>query len=277
MRLHLVILTLLAVLLPVAGALAADGQGQGAGARVGAGATGGSVRAQLVPVRATVLSGEIAGRIAELEVREGDRFDKGQKLVGFDCTLHKARLAKAAALALEARKNQEVAARLDKLGSVSTLEVDVAAARLAAAEAEVALARAVVDRCSITAPFPGRVAERKVSRHQSVAEGQELLDILDDSALEVEMIVPSRWLAWLTVGLPFSVQVEETGVSHAAVLTRLGARIDPVSQSVKVFGRIDDPAPPPVPPPVPPSGGPSGGGHSRLIAGMSGTAYLEPR
>lgn len=277
MRLHLVILTLLAILLPAAGVQAADGQGGGGGT----GAAGGSVRAQLVPVRATVLSGEIAGRIAELEVREGDRFDKGQKLVGFDCTLHKARLAKAAALALEARKNQEVAARLDKLGSVSTLEVDVAAARLAAAEAEVTLARAVVDRCSITAPFSGRVAERKVSRHQSVAEEQELLDILDDSALEVEMIVPSRWLAWLTEGLPFSVQVEETGVSHAAVLTRLGARIDPVSQSVKVFGRIAGPAPLPDPPPVPPAdpaaGGPSGGGHSRLIAGMSGTAYLEPR
>ncbi|MGC2856220.1 efflux RND transporter periplasmic adaptor subunit [Novispirillum sp. DQ9] len=240
------LVALLAIGLPLAGARAADG--------------GGDIRAQLVPVRATVLSAEIAGRVADLEVREGDRFDKGQKLVGFDCTLHRARLAKAEAQALEARKSQEVAARLDKLGSVSTLEVDVAAARLAAAQAEVSLTRAVVERCTITAPFAGRVADRKVSRHQSVAEGQELLDILDDSALEVEMIVPSRWLAWLAEGLPFTVTVEESGATHPAVLTRLGARIDAVSQSVKVFGRIEA----------------AMGGTVRLMAGMSGTAHLEP-
>lgn len=257
MRRHLGPLAALGLLAAVLPGIAAGA----AAAADGEGAIGGAIRAQLVPVRATVLSGEIAGRIADLEVREGDRFDKGQKLVGFDCTLHRARLAKAEAQALEARKSQEVAARLDKLGSVSTLEVDVAAARLAAAQAEVSLTRAVVERCTIAAPFAGRVAERKVSRHQSVAEGQELLDILDDSALEVEMIVPSRWLAWLAEGLPFTVTVEETGATHPAVLIRLGARIDPVSQSVKVFGRID----------------PASGEAPRLMAGMSGTARLEPR
>lgn len=215
------------------------------------------IRAQLSPVRSTVLSAEIAGKIDELALREGDRFAQGDRLVGFDCALHRARLASAEAQRTEARKIYEVNRRLDKLGSISTLELDAAAARMAVTEAEAAMSRVMVERCAVSAPFPGRVAELKVRRHQYVAEGEPMIEILDDRELEVEMIVPSRWLAWLKPGHRFVLQVEELGRDHAAEVTRIGARIDPVSQSIEVFGRTvsDD---------------------SALLSGMSGRALFEP-
>ena len=37
--------------------------------------------------------------------------------------------------------------------------------------------------------------------------GQALLDILDDSALELEFLVPSRWLSWLHSGSEFQVHL----------------------------------------------------------------------
>jgi RND family efflux transporter MFP subunit len=215
------------------------------------------IRAQLSPLSSTVLSGEIAGTIEELPLREGDRFKAGDRLVAFDCTLHRARLSKANAQQDEARKTFEVNKRLDKLGSVSTLELDAAQARLAAAQAETAMMKAMVERCAIAAPFPGRVAAMNVRRYQYVAEGEPLIEILDDRELEVEMIVPSRWLTWLAAGTGFVLHVEETDRDYPAEVTRLSARIDPVSQSIKVFGRVLD-------------------GQAELLSGMSGRALFSP-
>jgi membrane fusion protein, multidrug efflux system len=213
------------------------------------------IRAQISPRRSTMLASELAGKIDDLTVREGERFKEGQKLVGFDCAPHRARLNKATAQQQAARKAYEVNSRLDKLGSVSTLELEAAAAQLSAAEAETAMTRIMVERCVVTAPFPGRVAETKVRRYEYVSEGKELLEILDDHDLEVEMIVPSRWLVWLKPGNKFKVLIEETGKTFDAEVTRLSARIDPVSQSIKVFGKVAS-------------------RQDELLAGMSGRAVF---
>lgn len=89
------------------------------------------LRLQLVPVSHTVLSSEIAGRVATLNVKEGSSFKKGDTLLSLDCTLHAARLAKAEAQSREAAKVAEVNSDLDQLGTISKLEVEVAGARLA--------------------------------------------------------------------------------------------------------------------------------------------------
>lgn len=214
------------------------------------------IRAKLIPVSSTILSSELSGSIATLNVREGDSFKKGDVLASFNCTLHDARLAKAEAQVVEARKTHESSARLAKLGSTSNLETDVSAARLAAAEADAALAKGIVERCRITAPFSGKVAALEVKRYQYVGEGQKLMEILDDHQLEVEMIVPSRWLAWLRRNSAFSLQVDETGKSYGGRIDRIAPSIDPVSQSVKVFGKIE-------------------GSSPDLMSGMSGTIRFE--
>lgn len=197
-----------------------------------------AIRAQLTPRESTALASQLAGKIEKVHVREGERFEKGARLVSFDCTLHRAQLDKAAAMELEALKTHEVNQRLASLQSVSTLEVDVAAARLAGARAERAIVQVLVDRCSVVAPFPGRVAAVNVRSHQYVAEGEQLLEILDDRHLETEMIVPSRWLTWLRPGFVFQLAIDETGKTYPAEVTRIAARIDPVSQTLVVFGRV---------------------------------------
>lgn len=54
-------------------------------------------------------------------------------------------------------------------------------------------------------------------REQQFAQpGQGILEILDDSALELEFIVPSRWMAWLKDGYRFQVKIDETGGTYPA-------------------------------------------------------------
>ena len=68
---------------------------------------------------------------------------------------------------------------------------------------------------------------------------------------------PSKWLAWLKPGYPFQVAIDEVGKSFPARVQRIGARVDPVSQSVKLTATID-------------------GKFPELIAGMSGRVTMTP-
>lgn len=217
----------------------------------------GELRVQLSPIRQTVLSSELAGKLTELTVKEGDTFKQGQLLAGFDCSVQRAQLNRSEAAQRGAQKKLDVAKRLDALESISQAEVAQAQAELAVAQAESGVGRAMLARCNLEAPFSGRVSQRMVQRFQHVAEGTELLAIYDDSTYQLELIVPSSWLSWLKPGVDFQVHLDETGQDYPAQIERLGAAIDPLSQSLKVFARIT-------------------GETAGLLPGMSGVARLQP-
>lgn len=222
----------------------------------------GGARAQLVAVRHAVISSELAAKISSLPVREGQAFRKGDTLVAYDCSLHRARLERAAQAESAAREKLKVAEQLDQLGSISQADLVQARAAVSVAQAESGVERVMVRRCTISAPFSGRVGETFVRAAEHVAEGKELLSIYDDSAFEVETIVPSRWMAWLKPGYPLTISVDETGQSYAANVARIAGQVDPVSQSVKVIGRLanDKRAP----------------GGAPLLPGMSGSVRIDP-
>lgn len=219
-------------------------------------ATDGRIRVQFAARQQTVLSSELSARIASLSLREGDAFTKGQTLVTFDCGLFRAQLNKAEASAEVARQTLKVSRRLAELNSIGSLEVDQAAAKVKETEAEAAAMRTTVSKCTLAAPFSGRVAKMHAEPYQFVSPGKPLLEILDTRRLELQMIVPSRWLAWLKTGNRFTVRVEELDREYSGRVVRKGARIDPVSQSISLAGEVD-------------------GDHPELLPGMSGWATFK--
>lgn len=215
------------------------------------------MRAQLSAHRYTTLSAEMGAKIRRLPVREGGRFARGQLLIEFDCTLQAAQLDKARAQLTMAQNTWQGNQRLAELNAVGRLELQNSEAEVSKAKADMAFLQATLEKCKVLAPFAGRVAEQKAREDQFVQPGVALLDILDDSQLELEFILPSRWLTWLKPGHKFSVRIDETGRNYPVRLLRLGARVDPVSQTVKAVAVID-------------------GRYPDLIAGMSGQILLDP-
>ncbi|HYR24976.1 MAG TPA: efflux RND transporter periplasmic adaptor subunit, partial [Aquabacterium sp.] len=197
------------------------------------------IRAQLAPRRYTTVAAEIGAKISRLPLSEGAAFKQGQVLVQFDCALQRSQLAKAEAALMAANTTWRGNQKLAELNSVGKVELDISQADALKAQAEVAANRTLIGKCQIAAPFSGRIAEQKAREQQYVQPGQALLEILDDSQLELEFIVPSRWLAWLRPGAGFQVHIDETGKAYPAKVQRIGARVDPVSQSVKLSAVID--------------------------------------
>ncbi len=200
----------------------------------------------------TTLSSQVAGPIVELQVEAGDRFEHGAVLFRIDCRLFEAQRAVAVASLAGEHRLLGFQQALERLGTGN--ERDRARAEIAVARATAELARLdlTVSLCETRAPFAGQVVERKAQRFEHVRSGQAVLDILDDRSLEVTMIVPSFWLSWLRRGVRFEMRVDETRSLVAGEVVRLGALIDPASQSLRIYGQ-------PLQPPA------------SLVAGMSGT------
>lgn len=213
------------------------------------------LRAQLSPRRYTTLAAEIGARIQRLTVQDGTAVRAGQLLVAFDCTLQQAQQARAQATLGAAEKQLAIQERLVELNATGRQEAEQAQAEVAKTRAELAQIQVQLGKCHIAAPFGGRIAEQKVREQQVVQPGQALLELIDDSVLEVEFIMPSRWLSQVRVGSALRVAVDETGKSYPAKVQRLGGRVDPVSQSIKVVATIE-------------------GRQPDLIAGMSGKVLV---
>lgn len=215
------------------------------------------IRAQLTPRQYTTLSSEMAARIDRIATRVGEHFQKGDVLIEFDCVVQHAQEARARAVQTQAEKTYTIDQRLVALKSMGQLELDVAAAEVEKAKADVAVGEAITSKCNIAAPYSGVTVDQKARAFQYTTPGQPLLDILDDHGLEVELIAPSRWLSWMKPGYQFQIHIDETDKTYPARITRLGGRVDPISQSIKVIGEITADAP-------------------ELMAGMSGRASIAP-
>nr|VFK29438.1 MAG: RND family efflux transporter, MFP subunit [Candidatus Kentron sp. MB]VFK33679.1 MAG: RND family efflux transporter, MFP subunit [Candidatus Kentron sp. MB]VFK76297.1 MAG: RND family efflux transporter, MFP subunit [Candidatus Kentron sp. MB] len=215
------------------------------------------IHAQLKPHQETILSSELAARVEHIAVREGERFAEKTLLVRLDCALERARLTKMKAILTSARKVARIQKRLLELHSTGTLEEALARIDVRKARADIKIQSITLSKCTISAPFSGRVVTVMAKEHQFVRSGEPLLEILDDSSLDIDFIAPSHWLSWLKVGQQFSIVINETKRSYPGEIVRLGAKVDPVSQLVKVMGKISDKFP-------------------DLMPGMSGRVLIAP-
>lgn len=214
------------------------------------------VRGVLRARNQAVISSELAGRIVEMPYSDGQSFTKGDLLARFDCSAYQAQLSASQAAARATREELNHKKQLAALNSVGRFEVALAEARQAQALAETQVYQVQVKRCSVTAPFSGNVVQRRAQPHESVASGAPLLEVVDNTTLEIYLLVPSSWLSRLQPGQAFDFIPDETGKPLKAKVKRLGARIDEGSQTLLLIGSLPEEA-------------------KGLLAGMSGTAQFQ--
>lgn len=214
------------------------------------------VRGIVRPVAQAAIATDLGVRIAEIRFREAQSFKKGDVLVRLDCERLEAEHAAAAAVAREAKLALESNSYLDKRGAAGRFDVEVSRARVDKAESEARALQARLRQCLVVAPFDGRVTELVVNEHEIPAPGKPFIGIVDETRFEIDLIVPSQWLRTLAPGAGFRFAVDETGRVHEAKVLRMGAVVDPVSQTVKVIAGFAS-------------------SSDGVLAGMSGTAAFD--
>lgn len=203
----------------------------------------------------TTFSSEISASVAELSVKEGSHFNKGDVLLSMDCRVQKAELKKALAQYQSASIAKQSAAKLKAYGAISEFELVKATAEEKIASAEVDRLNPIIEKCTIRAPFNGAVSELMIHPYETVKQGEPLLKIVSTDNLEFEMQIPSCWLDTIHVGTVFTVHIGETNQTISATVTKINPQIEPVSQSVKLVAIITP-------------------NNPSLLPGMSGQAHF---
>ncbi|MFT3802449.1 MAG: efflux RND transporter periplasmic adaptor subunit [Burkholderiaceae bacterium] len=214
---------------------------------------GSGIRVLLIPQQETTVVSQIVGQINRLGGDIGSAVNKGAALVVFECSELEARLKMSEAELTSAKEQHEAKLRLQGLNAAGEVEVSMAAAAVQKARAQIDVSKAQLKQCVIPAPFAGRIVKLHVRQFQGVTAGQPLVDLVSGGPLKVKLNAPSRWLSWLKTGAPFQIRIDETGKTYPAVVSAINGRVDAVSQSIELEGRV-------------------GGSFPELLAGMSGNA-----
>ncbi len=214
------------------------------------------VRGLVKPMREATIASKMTAVITQMPFREGQSFGRGALLAQFDCSQTQAELNAARAASSAYRSTYEQNAELDDYEAIGKNEVEISRANLNRAEAEAQAIRSRMSDCAVYAPFGGTVVERIANVREVAASGQPLMRIQTGKDVELELIVPSRWLTWLGPGATFSFKVDETGNTLRGQVTRLGASVDPVSRTIRVTSRVTE-------------------RNGLILPGMSGSAVFD--
>ncbi|MFS8123728.1 efflux RND transporter periplasmic adaptor subunit [Rhizobium sp. BR 250] len=165
-----------------------------------------SISGELQPVNRVVIRAREAGKILEMNVRDGQAVRAGDVLVRFetddlqstlllrqsdrDAAEAELTLAMQALTRTEqlAAKNITSAEQLDKAKS----DVVVKTARVQSLSAQVDIARIALRNAEIRAPFSGTITRRLAEAGARIGADGELLTLVDTSVLEAKVLVATR-------------------------------------------------------------------------------------
>lgn len=192
----------------------------------------------LAPRHESTLSAEIDSRVASIGREFGQSFQKGAVLVRLDTVPSGLEVRRAKTLLEEARKEFTIMGDLFKTKSVSILELEESRSKQVVAEVDLAIARQKMARCTVRAPFAGRVAKLLANEHEWVKIGTPLMEIVDDSVLLAKFLLPSSMYGKVRTGNNVTVEIQETGLSYGGKISHIGAEVDPSSRSFEVFAEV---------------------------------------
>ncbi len=200
-----------------------------------------SVSGELQPVSRVVIRAREAGKILDMNVRDGQAVRAGDLLVRFETEELQSTLllrqsdrdAAEAELTLAMRaltrteqlasKNIASAEQLDKAKS----DVVVKTARLQSLSAQVDIARLALRNAEIRAPFDGTITRRQAEAGSRVSADGELMTLVDTSMLEAKVLVATRDIPRVAVGQTAELDIDGIG---GQPLRSTVERISPVAE-----------------------------------------------
>jgi membrane fusion protein (multidrug efflux system) len=209
----------------------------------------------LAPERAEIAA-EVPGRVTEIRVAEGTRVEAGTVVLEIDPERRElevasagAQLAEAKAALVEMQRDAERIRTLHGRNVASDSRLDQAETQLAlarsrreAAEAALGVAQRALRDASVTAPFAGFVAQRRVSRGEFVNAGQPLFELVALDPIEVELHLPEVDAGRVRLDQPLALTVAPwPGEVFHATLTYVSPTIDPRSRTLRVKAQLANP------------------------------------
>jgi membrane fusion protein (multidrug efflux system) len=185
------------------------------------------------------IASEIAGRIIELPLREGEGVKEGDILVRLDEALVQAELADTTARYEFAKTNQQRAQTLARSGNVTERARDEANTNEATSLAAVELAKTRLSKHVIRAPFSGTVGLRVVSPGAYIGIGTPIVNLEKIDTLKVDFKLPELYLADIKTGQSIDVSVDALpGKIFTGEIYAINPHVDVNGRSLSIRARL---------------------------------------
>ncbi|MBB3264285.1 membrane fusion protein (multidrug efflux system) [Azospirillum sp. OGB3] len=165
----------------------------------------------LLSSESVVIRPEVAGKVSEIAFLEGQAVRKGAVLIRLDDSIARATLAQAQASIAFSRAELSRAEELYRQRTGPARNREQALAKLQSDEAAVQLAKAQLEKLTLTAPFDGVLGLRKVSVGDVVAAGKDIVNLEAIEILKLDFRVPELYLPTVRTGQTLKVAVDSFG------------------------------------------------------------------
>ncbi|MBI3621314.1 MAG: efflux RND transporter periplasmic adaptor subunit [Nitrospirae bacterium] len=186
-----------------------------------------------------VIRSEIAGRVQTIHFAEGQAVARNIPLLTIDPVEYQAQYDQAEAALGLSRLNFDRSKPLYEQQLLSQQAYDELAAKFKEAEANLAVARARLDKTKIQAPFSGRLGLRQVSPGDYLQPGQAIVNLEDLDPLKVDFRVPEAYVGRIKDG--GAVQVGADAMPDRrfkGTVYAIDPRIDAATRTLVVRARV---------------------------------------
>jgi RND family efflux transporter MFP subunit len=168
---------------------------------------------------------EVAGRVDEFLVQEGDLVEKNAELARLDARDYEAdlKVAQANLAKAEADLKRSLSIRAEQAGAISAAQIEQDQRAVAVMQAQLEISQKAVEDTVLRAPFAGQVARKLVADFANVQAKDPVLILQDTSVLEIQVDVPERDVV-NRPGTPVSKEELTARVSPKVMISALGDR-----------------------------------------------------
>ena len=194
----------------------------------------------VLALRSITLKNELAGTVREVRLTPGQIVEAGTLLVALDVSVEVAELRAQEAQVALAKTVLNRRQNLSQELATTQEEVDRARADLDVAQAQIARTKAIIAKKTIRAPFRASVGIADVHPGQYLDEGTLLTTLQGvGEAVHVDFTVAQQVAAGLRVGEAVEVLAAGDSPTVMAKIVALDARVDPTTRNAMIRARIE--------------------------------------
>ena len=169
---------------------------------------------------------EVSGRIIEIPVKEGRRYQKGELLARLDDTGFRADMNNAQAQFAAADADMQRALRLFESRNASKSQLDAAMAARETAKANLDIASKRLRDCRLRMPYSGVIGHVDGDNQQVINAGQSVVTIQGEGGLHLEVGVPADVIQSIEVDQIATVRLGSiSGHRYRAQVTEVSPQI----------------------------------------------------
>jgi RND family efflux transporter MFP subunit len=189
---------------------------------------------KLAASRSVDITSEVTAKVENISVSSNQHVVAGQPLIVLSDDKATASLQEATAYLLNEKRKLSEYERLFSRGAITQTEIEAQKANVDIAIARQSAAKANLRDHQLNAPFSGHIGLVDLNPGEFISVGQPLLTLDDMSEMELDLLIPERYLSQLVVGMGVDVQVQAWGNERfVGTVDAVDTRVNPETLNIK--------------------------------------------